>query len=238
MPKQKRWPPEHEPPGGGDGTLLLIQTDPYIWLYSIDLPTSPQTKFRAAAYMQDVFFETDSAGATIKYVPFSIAHGDVEADSEGGNPKVTLTAQNLTREVAALIETYNYLIGQRVRISLVRLSETPSGPPRMDDLYEVLDGEITETTATFSLGQHSSDKKSFPDHRITRDFCTSHYGSARCGYDTQRAGALQTCSKKYAGENGCQAHGEDEALAGVPVRHPKRFRSFLGVQRQGGTGIS
>jgi phage-related protein len=216
----------------------LIQNDPYIWLYEIDLPTDPPTKLRAAAYPETVYFGVDSLGATIPYVPFSIAHGETTLDVEGGSPTVTLTAQNLTREMAALLETYGFLIGQTVRIRLVRLSETPSGNAFSDDLYEVLDAEMGETDATLSLGQSSMEKKSFPDHRITKDFCTSHYGSARCGYDTKRAGALQTCDKTRDGKNGCVAHGLSELLASLPVLHPKRFRGFPGVQRQGGTGVS
>lgn len=216
----------------------MIQEDPYVWLYEVDLPTDPPTKVRAAAYPQTVYFGSTSLGVPIAYVPFSIGHGEVRADSEGGSPTVSLTAQNLTREMSALLEAYNYLIGQRVRAVLVRLSETPSGPARLDDLYEVLDAEATETKVTLSLGQSSLERKSFPDHRITRDYCTSHYGSGRCGYDTKRAGALQTCDKTFAGPNGCKAHGADEALVSITGLHPKRFRSFQGVQRQGGTGIS
>lgn len=237
MPKVSKYPPGNDPPDSGDGTLLLIQNDPYVWLYEIDLPTDPLTKFRAAAYHETVYFGTTSLGATIPYYPFSIAHGETQADSEGGSPTVTLTAQNITRELAALLETYNYLIGQRVRTVLVRLSNTPSGTPNIDDLFEVLDGEVNATVATLSIGQSSQERKSFPDHRITRDYCTSHYGSGRCGYDTKRSGALQLCDKTRKGPLGCEAHGTDEAIAGLPVLHPKRFRSFPGIQRQGGVGL-
>lgn len=215
----------------------MIQTDPYIWLYAIDLPTDPPTKLRVAAYPETVYFETDSTGVSIAYVPFSISHGEVRTDVEGGSPTVTLNAQNVSLEMSALLETYGYLVGQRVRTVLVKLSDLPLGTPLIDELYEILDGEVTESRAAFTMGQSALEQKSFPDHRVTRDYCTSHYGGTRCGYDTKRVGALQTCDKTLSGANGCRVHGESEAAASLPVLHPKRFRAFPGVQRQGGTGL-
>lgn len=236
MPKARIYPPGQPPPPTGDGTLLLIQTDPYVWLYAVDLPTTPPTKLRVAAYQETVNFGRTSLGAVIPYVPFSVTHGETRSDSEASISNVSLSAQNLTREMSALVQTYNYLIGQTVRISLVRISEMPDGDARLEDVYEVLDGEVTETTATLTLGQAALQNKSFPDHRITRDYCTADYGGVYCGYDTKRAGAIQTCTKLYDGPLGCIKHGDDEVLASLPRNHPKRFRSFLGVQRQGGTG--
>ena len=89
-------PPPPPPPQGG--LLALIQADPFVWLYAIDVPSSPLSKYRLTAYPEAVYFERDSFGAAIQFYPGSIMHEDVPSDTEGSIPRVSLRVQNLTRE--------------------------------------------------------------------------------------------------------------------------------------------
>lgn len=220
----------------------MIQPNPLLWLYAIDLPTDPRTKLRLAAYPDPVFFERDSTGATITYSPGSIMHEDSELDTEGSIQRTRLQMQNLTRESVALLEAYNGLIGEKVRIVCVRLSETPDGDPEVDDVYEVLESSATESVVELSLGRVALTQKQFPDRRISRTHCGHDYGGPGCGYDTKRAGALQTCTKLLGSpgvaDNGCWHHGDDEVAASLTRRHPQRMLFFPGVPRRTGTGVS
>lgn len=220
----------------------MIQSDPLVWLYAIDLPTSPRTKLRLVANPDALSFERDSTGATISYSPGSIMHEEVQGDTEGSIQRTNLEMQNLTREAVALFENYGGLIGEKVRIVSIRLGELPDGDAETDETYDVLDSDATETTATLSLGRAALTQKQCPDRRISRTYCAHDYGGAGCGYDTTRAGALQTCTKLLGvagrSDNGCIHHGEDELAASVTVRHPQRMLFFPGVPRQTGTGVT
>ena len=50
MPRTRVYPPGDIPPPSGSGVLLLIHPNPLISLYSVDIPTTPPTKFRVTAY--------------------------------------------------------------------------------------------------------------------------------------------------------------------------------------------
>ena len=234
MPRVSTFPPggPPPPPPPQDGGLLrLIQPDPLVWLYAIDLPSSPRSKFRLAANPEPVFFERDSTGSAIEYAPSSVFHEDVRQDVEGAINKVKLTAQNITRESVALLKAYNGLIGEKVRIVCVRLSDMPDGDPVKEETYDVLDSSANEKTAVLTLGRAALTQKKFPDRRANRTYCIHRYGGPACGYDTARAGALQSCSKLREGPNGCEEHGLDEEAATLPNRHPQRMLIFPGIPR-------
>lgn len=240
MPKVSQYPPGQPPPPDGTGRLLLIQTNPWVSLYSIDVPSSPATKMRLTAYPAEdpatgiaLYFERDSNGAALPYYSFSIGHEETRADSEGGIQKVRVQLQNLTRESVALAETYNGLIGQKVRHVIVRRDELPDATPAFEEVMEILESNFTEQTAEFVCGRTSLAQRKL-GRRISRTHCQHRYGGAGCGYDTTRGGSLQTCDFTLAGANGCTAHGLDEAAAGRENRHPARILLFPGVARSSG----
>jgi len=216
----------------------LIQDDPPVWLYSIDVPSTPASKLRLAAYPKPLNFERDSTGAVITYSPGEIIHEDVRSDTEGSVPKIRLTLQNITREIGALIEFYGGLTGQAVRACCLKLSTLPDGLPIVDERYEILESATSETEAVLTIGNTSLTSKQFPDRRISRTYCGHAYGRAGCGYDTTRPGAMTTCTKLLDGENGCIDHGDDEVAASLTRRHPQRFLAFVGVPRVSGVGVT
>lgn len=213
--------------------LEIVQPDPLVFLYAIDLPTDPPTKLRVTPYPETLYLGRDNTGAAVPYYPFAIGHDESTGDVEGSLPTITLKAQNLTREMVALLEAYGGLAGQKVRIVLARLSDLPDGTPQREEIYKVLSASATETTAELRLGQNELERQLMPGRRITRLHCAHVYGGPGCGYDTTRAGALQTCSKLEDGPNGCIEHGLDEAAASLPNNHPEpRMLRFRGVPRE------
>lgn len=216
----------------------MIQPDPYAWLYAIDVPSDPPSKYRLSAYPQSIYFERDSLGAGLEYSPGSIGHEDVQLDTDGGIPRVRLTLQNVTREALAILETYDGLIGQKVRVVLVRVADGIDATPTVDEVYDVVESAATEDAVELTLGRAALTLKQFPDRQANRTHCAHRYGSAACGYDTARSGALQTCTKLRTGTNGCTAHGDDEVLASLPRLHPVRMLVFRGIPRTSGVGVS
>lgn len=240
MPKHTIFPPGSEPPPSGSGALLLIQPNPLVSLYAIDIPTEPPTKLRVTAYPSEtadgisLHFERDSTGAAIPYYSCSIWHEETTSDTEGGIRKVQITIQNVTREGIALAETYNGLIGQKVRHVIVRRDELPDGTPRYEETFEILQATFSRTAGKITCGQTALTQAKFPGRRISRTHCQHRYGGAGCGYDTTRGGALQTCA--FTLED-CTLHGLDEAAALLPNRHPARILLFPGVARSTGVDV-
>lgn len=211
---------------------------PEIWLAAIDIPSDPRTKLRIAAYPDLVHYERDSEGDPIPYQPFSFGLTVLQQDNEGALPSVTLEIQNVTLEAERLYRQYNGLDGERVRLLLVRKTELPDGSPIIDERFVVETSGSKAGTIALHLSKKVLQRTGFPNRRISRAFCIHKYGGVFCGYNTNRVGALQTCSKSYDGENGCVEHGLDEEGAGLPNRHPARFGGFRGISRKTGIGAS
>ena len=229
MPKFSTYPPGNDPPPPPEGgLLLLIQADPILWLCALDLPTDPASKMRLACYPEDVYFETDNLGQSVRYYAGAFSIGEMRADSEGSTPTTTLTVQNLTRELVAAAENYD-LTGMAVRLVCIQLSElaVPAPTPIGDYRFEVLEVDTAEATVALKLGIPGMLDRELPERRITRDHCAQDYGGVECGYDTKAPGALQTCSKLLDGDLGCKAHSNE-----------KRFLGFKGVPRESGVGVT
>jgi len=218
-------------------TIPMQQTDPYIWFYAIDIPTSPRTKLRLTPYPENTTFERDGTATGIIWYSFSIGHNVVNRDTEGKIPSVSMTVQNVTLSMTAFLKSHNGLIGETVRIALVKKTDLPNGTPILDDKFEIQSSRVTEGAVTFTLGQYSLYRVGFPNRRINRVYCAHEYAGAACGYDATRAGAIATCDKTRDGANGCQVHGDDEVTAGLSRAHPARMLIFEGVLRTEGIGV-
>ena len=216
----------------------MIQPDPLVRLYAIDIPSDPRTKYRLTAYPQEVNFERDSLGAAIPYRAASIIHEDARLDTEGTIQTTRLQIQNVTREAIAILENYHGLTGEKVRFVAIYLSNMPDGLPEKDEVFDILDSNATESVVELVLGRAALAQRKMNDRRASRLYCVHKYGGPGCGYDTTRAGALQTCSKLEAGPNGCIEHGLDEEDASLENRHPKRILAFRGIPRQSGVGVA
>ena len=190
----------------------LASGDPWIWLYEIEVPTTPATRLRLAADTDSVTFGTDSEGVDLVYSPFPITHNGMPETSEGDLPAVDLIVSNVSREVQALLEAYNGLVGQDVRIMLVNRANLLSGIPVLREDFQVLSVTSDASSAVAKLGQTDLWNALFPSNRVTRDYCRFQYKGARCGY----TGGLTTCDKIVAGDNGCEAHANTPRFGGFP----------------------
>ena len=145
--------------------------------------------------------------------------------ADGDLPTLALTVSNVSREIGGTLESYNGLIGQRVKIMLVLMTENQETSPQ-DPLNAILEWDFKITSmaataegATAQLGDISLYNVFMPSSRIAKRYCRFKYRDAACGYE----GEFPTCDKSLDGPNGCQAHSFDSAA------HPDRFGGFPGV---------
>ena len=192
-----------------------------VWLYQIDVPTS-DADGRAYRFARS----TERGRVRSKnYVPFPFTHESMMEGATGDLPTLSMSVSNVSREIIGTLENYNGLIGQRVKIMLVLMTENQetSAQEHADAILE-WEFKITSMTAsaagaTAQLGDISLYEVFMPASRISKRYCRFKYKGAGCGY----LGLLDSCDKTLDGPNGCEAHGGDSAF------HPERFGGFPGV---------
>lgn len=192
----------------------LYIDSPWRWLYEIEVPSDPLTRLRLAQSREDIVFGTNSTGAVNTYYAASIAHGVQVTDTEATLPTVNLTISNISREVESILETYNGLVGEKVRILFVNLVDIDAGStvPTFTDEFEVLEVEADERDISAKLGQFNLFNLQFPNTRYTRDHCGFQFKGPLCQY----AGVLTTCDKTLNGANGCTVHANADRFGGEP----------------------
>ena len=65
---------------------LLATGDAWVWLYEIEVPTDPPTRYRLASVPEQVTFRDNV------YYPFPITHTVMRETESGDLPSVTMTA--------------------------------------------------------------------------------------------------------------------------------------------------
>jgi len=207
---------------------LLATGSQWVWLYEIEVPTDPPTRYRFVQMEQQITFRGNI------YYPFPITHTTMSQSESGNLPSITLTASNVSREIIATLESYKGLIGQPCRIILTNLDASKGLEPDvavMQQDFRIMTMTATEEACVAQLGDISLYETFFPGQRMMRHYCRHQYRSAECGYsvDSGDANYLAACDKSLDGGNGCEAHGASETAAGVAVIHPNRFGGFPGI---------
>lgn len=208
---------------------------PWVWLYEVEVPTDPPTRFRITNYTEDIEFGFDGAGDPLTYSRFPVSAGDIVQSKDGDLPRIRVSVANATREVGAVVEQYGGLVGQPAVIRVVNIEalDVPGADIRFD-------AQIVRTTAnaeaiTFELSPANLHDAEFPRWRYMSQHCNFPFGGVLCGYvipaspgDTVGTG-FSTCPKHLAG---CTERGEDEDARSVTVKHPQRFGGFRGMVNQ------
>ena len=214
---------------------LLATGERFIWLYEVEVPTSPPTRYRFIRDNQSVTFRGNV------YSPFPITHDETRSDNRGNLPTVSLTASNVSRELMSNMNTYGGLVGQPVRIIIVHALTIPTGKSVWEHDYKIVTSTANDKAVTATLGDLSLYDAKIPAQRMMRFYCRHQYMDAYCGYavDSSDANFLASCDKSLDGANGCKAHGVSEVAAGLPSLHPERFGGFPGIPEPttGGTRL-
>lgn len=206
----------------------LDNVDAFIWLYEVEVPTSPPTRLRfAGRHPEAITFRGNL------YYPFPITHSPVAENTEGDLSTTSLTVSNISREIATILEAHDGLAGQAVRTMLVSAFDLASGNPMIEQDYTIRELSMNGMSITAQLAVYNVYRSRFPALRLMRGHCRFGYRSPGCGYAVPvSSGGLSLCDKTYDGLNGCIAHGANEVTNGYDELHPARFGGFRGIPRQ------
>jgi len=191
-----------------------------VWLYEIEVPTDPPTRYRLCAQTEEARFRDHA------YSPFPITHERMKEGADGDLPTLSLGVSNVSREIAGTLELYNGLVGQRVKILLVLMTESYAQAPQhstkaiLEWDFKITSMALTDQGASAQLGDISLYEVFMPASRISKRYCRFKYRDDGCGYAT--VPGLPTCDKTLDGGNGCISHSDDGL-------HPARFGGFPGV---------
>jgi len=192
----------------------------WIWLFEVEVGTSEVayiTPFDTA-----VTFDGDT------YQPFPMTVPTVPESGSTNAVTTTLTIFNLDDMLTNRLRD-DQIIGNKLYVRLVHedhLSETDV----IAHEAVMLGAEVMreKQAVKITIGIRNWLNRIF-GRRFMRNRCHHVYGSAICGYDKDRSGALATCARTFAD---CEAHGADEASVGLAVLHPERFGGFKGIPSQ------
>lgn len=180
---------------------------PGAWLALLSVDVADGTILRLTPHPTSITFDG------VLYVSWPMEIDQVQQDSRGGLPDVTVALSNVTREISAYLEVHD-VRGRRVTIQYVH-SDNLADPTAIaiDERYEITAVRLRQDVATFVLGHERMEAHVFPGGRFLRDHCRWIYKSTECGY----AGALATCDKILEGGNGCRAHSNIPRYGGFPL---------------------
>lgn len=211
----------------------LVSANPWVWLYEVEVPSDPPTRYRLCAASQQIEFRGNL------YYPFPIQHGAMAQGDAGNQISLSLTISNVSREISYILDANAGLINQPCRVLLVNKADISSNQATIEQDYFIQTSRVTEEAVSLQLGVRNLYDSNFPAQRLLRNYCRHQYRGAACGYAVSPTSPyfLSGCDKSFDGTNGCQAHGTSEEQAGVPVVHPKRFGGFRGIPVQSTRGL-
>jgi len=206
---------------------------PWVWLYDIEVPTTPPTRYRLTNYDRNFSFDATSSGVPLVYEPFPIVQGPVTQASDGDLPQIQLQVANESQIMRTILEDHDGLVGQPIVIRLVHILQQgdPSAALRFDG--QIVACKATYDRVAWNVSALNLTQSSLPGRRYIRDHCRWRYGDANCGYDLNNSTlstAQPSCRKTLAD---CEAHGDSEVAAGLSRQHPARFGGWPGIPRQG-----
>ena len=211
----------------------LEQTQPFIWLVSVEVPTDPPTRYRLTSYPEAIQRGQTSAGVPLTFSPFPLAFGDFRTSGKGDLPPLTLNVANVTLEVAGVLQEYGGLVGQPVTLRLVHIQGLEDPNAQAGWAGRITGCTVDDTVASFSIGAPNLQKAPYPRNRFIANHCQVRYGSAECGYIIPAAPGesigtgFSTCPRTLSA---CGVRGLDELARGLTQLHPLRFGAYPGIQ--------
>lgn len=163
------------------------------------------------------------SGTTYQPYPFRVEESTAESD--GSLPEFQIVFASVDDHIATRLNA-GHVIDRKLRLRRANVADLTV----VFDCgtWTVLNAVLDYQTAAIVVGPYPLFDAPFPSLRQLRGRCPKVYGGPDCGYDTTRSGALATCAYSLAD---CEAHGADEAAAGLAVRHPARFGGFPGIPK-------
>lgn len=207
----------------------LEAENPFVWLYEMQTKEDPPRRYRVTNALSTVLFGENSDGDRLAYEPVPVVHGQVEENSEGSLPSISITFANTGPIFARSFDDADGFVGQPFSITLVSTLELGNPGAAVTESGEVISASISSESVTIQVSAFNLYRQEFPPFIHTRLSCRHRFGSAACGYLITAPGAGFTeCPKTFPA---CEARGDDEVARGLPRLHPRRFGGFPGIPR-------
>ncbi len=214
----------------------LHDEHPFVWLYEIELPTTPPTRYRLTNHGEAIDFDTDSDADPLTFSSFPISHGEIRATNEGDLTGIQVSVSNVTREVGRVIDDHDGLTGQPILVRVVSLANLGNPAAKIEWRGEIAKARTTQDVCVFELSALNIARAAFPRWRHSSSSCRFQFGSPRCGYliiaspgETVGTG-FSTCGRNF---DDCTDRGLDEAARSLPNQHPfPRFGAKRGIPRR------
>ncbi len=148
-------------------------------------------------------------GEEYEPVPFGIE----TTNSAGELPSVTVNLQDQTQTIQALMQEHRGGVGFVVEMIIVHGNSTNViDEEELHEFFTVISASASDYVVTWQLGAENPLNMQFPERKQQKDRCAWKYKGDGCFY----SGPLPTCSRTYAGPDGCQAHDNVENYGGFP----------------------
>jgi len=212
----------------------LENASPFVWLFEVEVPTSPPTRFRFCNQTEKIAFGVNSSGDPIEYDPLHVEVGEWAQSKSGDLPELSVVVSNIRRDVGVVLETYAGLHGAPVVVRIVNRSTLldVNAQIRFDGTVRAV--TVNNNSATFAIANYNLYQETVPAHRFLKNHCPFLFGGSRCGYiipespgETVGTG-FSTCAKHI---DACTERGDDEVARSLSEQHPARFGGFRGITR-------
>lgn len=210
----------------------LREQYPWVFCYSIRVPTTPATRYRFTNYTQTVSFGKDSLGNPIEYKPFPITHSDFEQNSAGDLPRVTLTVGTPDDTMLQILRAHRGLRNQQIVIRLVNIEALDDPNAQYKYVGEVKSTQFSEESVSIEVASFDLMLSKIPGRRFRRYHCRHQYGDERCGADLTNPALVllkPTCGRTLPE---CEDVKDAEATLGIFNQHPNRIGAFLSIGKR------
>ena len=192
----------------------LHSTSP--WLLLLDITLTDTTAIRLVRNTEDIVFN----GNTYTAFPFDLSN--VESNSDGQIPTVTLKVSNITRFLTPYLESLDGGLESTVKVTVVNAGLLSENYSELDMEFQVMGCEADAYWVTWNLGMANPINRRFPLYRFLANHCSWTFtGGLAVGVNIECSflGAFTTCNRTL--EN-CAERENTE-----------RFGGFLGMQSDG-----
>lgn len=215
-----------------DAQEQIRGTSPWVWLCEVVVDQNWDPAIAAEAAFHLVRHTSPVVYDGLTFSPFPISIGEIESDTDGDQTAVTVTVDNLARQMSSYWETGDGFTGRPFRARLVNL-ETLDQEPLREFRGIIRASPLTHESISFMVELYDFNSIRVPQDVYDPAGCQLEYGGPRCRFPLHLVDPLVhdpkflTCPHNYVG---CDERGEFEAAVLNRARqHPYLFGGVPGT---------
>ena len=157
-----------------------------VWLILLELNIADLTEpIRVVRNNEDIFWNG------VPWVAFPFELGEMNEDSKGELPNLTLKISNITGALQQYIEMSNGGVDSSAIIRVVHSKHLDLDIPEIEETFAVESLTVDVNWITVNLGPDFTTQLRVPADRYMKDFCPFKFKGYECGYN----GLDESCDK-------------------------------------------